>query len=143
MVVAIGQERRPVPHDGVEVLRSGCASVERLHRPPAAHDPRQFRVCVGIAADGSEGGTGIAGAGEVAAGVLEARHHRMDVRVLESGQQEPAGEVDDLGAGADQLPDLVVADGRYPAPGNGDRRGSAARRVQGGNRSAREDQICG
>ena len=64
---------------------------------------------------------------DVAAQHLDAGHHRVHVRVLEAGHEQPAGEVDDLGRGADELAHLVVgADGHDAPAGDGDgaRRGA-------------------
>ena len=52
---------------------------------------------------------------EVALEHVDARRYRMDVRVLEPGDQHPPGEVDHLGPRADGGSDVVVrADERDP-----------------------------
>lgn len=67
----------------------------------------------------------------------------MDVRVLEAGDEQPAGEVDDFGSGADQFAHLVVADGGDAVAGDGDGGGAAACGVHGEDRAAGEDEIGG
>ena len=38
--VAVGEEYRPVGNGGVEILRRWCSTIEELHRPASASDPR-------------------------------------------------------------------------------------------------------
>ena len=45
---------------------------------------------------------------QVALEHVHAATHRVDMRVLEPGHQHASGEVDDLGARSDGLPDVVV-----------------------------------
>ena len=83
-----------------------------------------------------------------------ARERRMNVRVLESGQQGPAAQVHHLGPAADQVGDAVVggvADGDDPVAAHGHRAGpvgpdpagtsAAARGISGVDGPAGEDHV--
>lgn len=94
---------------------------------------------VGVRADGGHGVLCRLRAGEIALGEFQARRDRVDVRVLESGQQEPPGQVHYLGARADQVVDLGVPHGGDPLAGDGHRgRGSA---LGGEHRAAGEEKV--
>ena len=54
VVVAVGQEHRPVGDDRVEVGRGRRAAGERRHRPAAAEDPGQLGVGGGVRRDRGE-----------------------------------------------------------------------------------------
>ncbi|WP_425558595.1 hypothetical protein [Kitasatospora albolonga] len=80
-------------------------------------------------------------AAQVALAELGAAEHRVDVRVLEAGDQQLALQVHHFGARADQLADLVVADGGDPLAGDGEAGGPGAGGVGGEHRAAGEDQV--
>jgi hypothetical protein len=69
---------------------------------------------------------------ELAAQSREAARQRMDVGVLEAGQDHPAGEVDDATTRPDQGLDLERRPDRDDPPGaDGDRLGDPAGRIVG------------
>ena len=82
------------------------------------------------------------GVGEVAQAEFEAGALRVDVGVLEAGQQQPPGQVDDFGARADQLEHLVVADGGDPPVAHGHGGGAAAGGIDGVHGTAGEDEVA-
>jgi hypothetical protein len=100
VVVAAGQEHRPVPDHGVEVGGERSGRPERGHRPAAAEHP-PGPGARGVAAHRVEVLGRLAELGEVAPVALEPGLHGMHVRVLEARQHQPPVEVDDLGAPAD------------------------------------------
>lgn len=63
--------------------------------------------------------------------------------VLEAGNEQLTGEVDDFGPRTDQFTHLVVADGGDAVAGDGHRGGAAAGRVHGEDGAAGEDEIGG
>jgi hypothetical protein len=80
---------------------------------------------------------------EVAQAQGGAAEDGMDVRVLETREQELAGQVDDLGAGSDQVLHVgVAADRGDPAAGDSDGGGPGACRVDREARAAGEDEVC-
>nr|BFE72948.1 hypothetical protein GCM10020092_062490 [Actinoplanes digitatis] len=66
--------------------------------------------------------------------------HRVAVRVLEAGQQQPPAQVDDLGTGPGELGQLVAADGQDPALAHGER-GGAPGGLAGQHGAAGEQQV--
>lgn len=83
----------------------------------------------------------LVGLREMALAQLDAGAERVDVGVLETGQQHLPGQVHDLGAGPDQLPYLVVADGGDAAVAHGHRGGPAEDGVDGVHRAAGKDEV--
>ncbi len=140
-MVPVGEVDRTVRDDGVEQLPGRQTALEALHRPAAAGDPLLVGVGVGVGADPLQVVGHPDGSGEVADGQLGAAEDGVDVRVLEARQQQLAGEVDDLGVRADQVPDLVVADRGDPAAGDGQTGRPGAGGVAGVHGAAGEDQI--
>ena len=87
----------------------------------------------GVLGDDVEALLGRRGAVQLALQHGEAAHHRVDVGVLEAGEQQATGEVDDLGVGSGQLGELVVGpDGGDPPAGHRDRRRDRACPRRGG-----------
>ncbi len=97
VVVAVGQEHRPVRHDPVEHCRGRDAAGEGIHRPAATDDPLGIGIRQGVRRDGVDVVVEVVPAGEVAGVHLEAGLDRVDVGVLESRQHPGAVEVHDLG----------------------------------------------
>ena len=119
--VTVGQEDRAVRHHGIEGLPGWSAAGEELHGPAASDDPFEIGVGVGVLGDDVEALLGRRGAVQLALQHRQAAHDGVHVRVLESGEQQPAGEIDDLGIRAGQLRQLVVgADGGDATVGDGD-----------------------
>ena len=82
------------------------------------------------------------GAVQLALTHREAAHHGMDVRVLEAGEEEAAGEVDDVGVGSGQRGELGLGpERRDPSLHHGHR--SADRGVRAGvkHRSTGEERV--
>ncbi len=129
VVVAVGQERGAVGHDGVEVGRRRGAAREGRHRPAAAEHPRPV-VTGGVRRDRGEEVVARAALREVAPQHLEAALDRVAVGVGEAGRDEAAGQVDHLDqpllgpdaapGGADAADDAVldqeVVPRQVPAP---------------------------
>ncbi len=143
VVVAVDQAGGAVRDGRVELLPGGGAAVEGVHGPAAAGDPVVCGVRVGIGPYGRDSGGGVAGAGEVALGEFLPGGDRVDVGVLEAGEQEASGEVHHLGARADEFAYLVMADGGDPVAGDGDRRRAGAGGVRRVDGTAGEDEIGG
>lgn len=74
---------------------------------------------------------------------FEARALRVDVGVLEAGEQQLACQVDDFGVRADELAHLVVADGGDPPVAHGHGGGPAAGGIDGVHGTAGEDEVRG
>lgn len=71
-----------------------------------------------------------------------AGEHRVHVRVLEARRQQPAGEVDDVGAGSGQVAQDVVGSDRRDLPvADGDARADRARRPGGEDATADEERV--
>ena len=100
VVVAVGQERRPVRDDPVEVGGGGGAAREGRHRPAAAEDPGPVGVRGGVRRDRGEVVLAGRALGQVAADPLQPALHRVHVGVDEAGRQQAAGQVDHPGARA-------------------------------------------
>lgn len=67
---------------------------------------------------------------------------RVDVGILEAGDEQPTGEVDHLGTRADEFPQLVMADSDDPLPHDSDSgrpRASGVAEVDG---ATDEEQVC-
>src|SRR4029079_12926910 len=67
--------------------------------PP--HDPGQVRVCLGVGPDRLQHAVAPARAKHVALELVATAFDRMDVRILEAREEEPAREIDDAGARTD------------------------------------------
>ena len=143
VAVAVRQVDRAVRGDLVQ--RRGCRDTagERLHRPAAAGDPAVAGVALDVVADDREVLRQRDRAGQVAPAQLIACENRMHVRVDEARQQRAAGQVDDLGAGADGGPGVRVRLDRDDAPGP-DPHGRAGREelVAVEDRAVAEGQVC-
>lgn len=130
VVVPVGQVHRPVRDDRVQQLLRRRAPRERLHRPAAAEDPLPLRMRVGVGPHGGHGRLRRRRAGQIAPGQFEPGRHRVDVRVLEAGQQQPPREVDHLRTGPGEFAQPGVTDGGDPVAGDG----------HGGRRTALGDE---
>ncbi|GAA3146279.1 hypothetical protein GCM10017687_74030 [Streptomyces echinatus] len=139
VVVPVGQIHRPVRDDGVQQLLRRRTARERLHGPAAAEDPLPLRMGVGVGAYGGHGLLGRRPSGQIALGQFEPGRHRMDVRVLEAGQQQPAGQVHHLGARPGEFAHLRVSDGGDPVAGDGHGGGGTA--LGGEDGAAGEEQV--
>jgi len=142
VVVAVGQEYRTIGHQVVERRRCRHATGKGRHRPAATQDPLLIRVVGGIGGDHGLVLAHVVGVGQVAAQQLHAATDGVNVGVLETGDQQPTGEVDHLGSRTDQRSDIDRSD-RNDAPAQ-DRHGVGTRthRVCGEHRPAGEHQIC-
>jgi hypothetical protein len=116
VVVAVGQIHRPVRYDRVQQRLRRRTALEGLHGPAAAGDPLSVGVRVGVRPNDGKRVPGRLRPGQVALGELQARRHRVDVRVLEPGQEQPSGEIDHFGPRADQFVYLGVPE--LTEPGN-------------------------
>ncbi len=143
--VTVRQERRAIGHDGVEVLCRRCASGERRHLPSAPEDPLVVRVRGRIPGDPVEVLLAGGQSGQIAAEHVQPAPHRVHVRVLETGHQQSAGEVDHLGLRPDQRRDVVPHRADEPVR-HGDRVRRGARGIGEEHppsaHATREDQIC-
>jgi len=142
-VVAVGQEDGAVGDDRVEGLGGGGAAGKRLQGPAAAGDPLDVRVPVGVLPDPAQVLGGVDGVGEVAQAEFESGALRVDVCVLEAGEQQLAFQVHDFGARADQLAHLVMADGDDPPVAYGHGGGAAAGGIDGVHGTAGQDEVRG
>lgn len=142
-MVAVDEVGGAVGYGGVEQVPGRGAALEGVHGPAAAGDPSTVGVAVGVGAYGGDGGRCRTGVREVALGHLQSGGDRVDVGVLEAGDEQAACEVDDLRPRADELADLVVADGGDPVAGDGDRGGTGAGRVHREDGAAGEDEVGG
>ncbi len=104
VMVGVPQHDRTIGDHGVERRGRGDASFEGLHGPAGARDPRLVGP-IHVFADCAQIGLfGVRRLEEMAGDEFEAGHRRMNVRVLESRQQRPALEVDDVGGQRCQVP---------------------------------------
>jgi hypothetical protein len=133
--VPVRQEHGPIRNDRVQIVFRWASAREHVHRPPAPEDPRLLPVGFGVRGDRRQ----VAGLRiqvvQVALEHVDPGGHRMDVRVLEPGDEHPAGEVDHLGPSADGGTDVVVG------PNEGDP--PVAHRHGLGPRSRRVDRVDG
>jgi len=136
-VLAVNQYDRSFRDDGVEQPAVGEAAREGVQGPAAAGEPLEPGVRPGVRGDGVEAAHDGAGAGEIAAVELDAAADGVDVRVLETGQQQAAAQVDDFGARADQR-SRIVADGGDPIAADGHEADPAAGGEHG---AAGEDEV--
>jgi hypothetical protein len=98
VMVPVRQEHRPVRDNPVEACGSGCSAWEGGHGPPAAENPRSFGVRLRVSADRIEvEPLDVVGSAQVAADALQASLDRVDVRIDESRDDEPACSIDDRG----------------------------------------------
>ena len=112
VVVAVGERDRTTGHDLVELGGGRQAAGERRHRPAAALDPVEVGVGAGVVGDVAEVGAALERqAAQVAPEPLEPALHRVDVRVGEAREEQPAIEVHDLRTGRRR----VVTDRGDPA----------------------------
>ncbi len=142
VVVAVRQVDRAVRDDPVEQPGGGHATREALHRPAAAGDPLLIGVRGGVRADPGQVLVQVGRPGQVALAHLHPAEDGVDVRVLETGDQQPPGQVDHLGPRAAQVVQVVadredapVLDGHRGRPGPG--------RVGGEHRATGEEQVGG
>ena len=142
VVVAVGQEHRPVGDHLVEVLLGGHAAGEHVHAPAAAGDPGGAGVAAGVGADRRQVALPGVLAGQVALAALQPAAGRVHVRVLEPGQQHPPAQVDHLGARAHVGPHFRVgAHRRDPAILDRDRLRPGPCGVHGVHRSPGQHQV--
>ena len=106
--VTVRQERRTIGDDGVERLLRRCPAGEHVHVPAAAEDPRRVGVGRRVLRDHPLVRVEDVELGQVAAEHLETAPRRVDVRVLESGQQHASGEVHHLGVRAAPRANVLV-----------------------------------
>ncbi|GAA3421568.1 hypothetical protein GCM10018952_68640 [Streptosporangium vulgare] len=104
VVVALDQVDRAV--DDVELGAVRQAAGEGRHVPAAAVDPLVARVGGGVGGDPLQIPRQAVDPGQVAPGPLQARLHRVEVRVGEPGGEQPAVQVDGLVAGGGQARDV-------------------------------------
>ena len=90
VVVAVGQEHRPVRHHGVEVGGERRAARERRHRPAAAEDPLDVGAAVGVRADRGEVLLAGVELRQVAPEPLQPALDRVHVRVGEARGEQAA-----------------------------------------------------
>ena len=142
VAVLVREEHRAVGHDRVQRLAGrGAAGVVR-HPPAATDDPLELGVSGGVRRDPRQGLVGGHGVVQVAAQQVDAAHDRVDVGVLEAGDQQPAVEVDDLGRGADELAQLVVGPhGGDASAAHGDACGHGLRRRGGEDPPVHEERV--
>ena len=105
-MVPVGQEHRPAPGRFDQVGRRGHTAGERLHGPAATQDPVIRAERAGAVRDDPQVPGPVARAGQVAAQALQPAADRVDVRVAERGDGQPAAQVDDPGARAHLRPGL-------------------------------------
>jgi hypothetical protein len=108
VMVAVGQEHRSVRHDRVEVGRDRRTARKGGHGPPAAEDPREIGVGVGVRLDRGEVVLARRSLREVATGAFEPALHGVHVGVDEPGTDQATRHVDDARTGRY----VDVADGR-------------------------------
>ncbi len=126
--VAVEQEHRAVGDDRVQVLLARCAAREVLHGPAAAEDPGLLGVGVGVGGDGVQVGVPPLQVVQPQPEPVASGERRVDVGVLEAGQQQPAGRAHHAGGGSGQARELGLgADGRDPAVPDGHGGREAAR----------------
>ena len=108
MPVPVRQEHGAVRNDRVQIVLRRASAWEHVHGPPAPEDPPLVGVGFGVRGDRRQV-TGLRiQIVQVALEHVDAGGHRMDVRVLEAGEEHPAGQVDHLGPSADGGTDVVV-----------------------------------
>ena len=108
VAVPVGQEHRTVGHDRVEHVLRGRAAREHVHRPPAAEDPRRVGMRLGVRPDARS----YSSASRRRAGRTGACRARRATGCTwaswKPGTSMPPAQVDDLGARADQVADVLV-----------------------------------
>lgn len=143
VVVAVGQEDGPVGTIASRAAAVGAppGKASRDQPPPVIHS-----------ASGCSSAYARIRRRYSAGSPVSARWHRpssgpaplwVDMGVLEAGQQQLPGEVDDLGAGADECVHLVVADGGDPPAVHGHGGGTAAGGIDGVDGPTGEDEVGG
>jgi len=140
--VPVGQEDGTIRDDRVQSVLRRASTWEHVHGPPAPEDPRLLRVGVGVGDDRLQ----VVGLRvqivQVAPEHVDAGGYRMDVRVLEPGDEHPAGEVDHLGRVADGGTDVVVGpDEGDPPIAHRDGLRPRSRRVHGVDGAVHEDEV--
>ena len=142
MPIPVREEDRPVGNDRVQVaLRRGPAG-ERVHPPAAAQDPFLVGMRLRVAGDALEALLPGRGPVQVAPDLHEAAARRMQMRILEAGQEHAIAQIDHVRLGPAQCLDLRARTDRCDAPRpNGDRLGPAPGGVHRVDASAREDEI--
>ncbi len=124
VAVPVGEEGGAVGHESVEHLDRRAGAVEPILRPPTTRDPLPLRVVTGIGGDDRAGRLEVGGVEEIAGQELGSTVVGVDVGIGESGGEEAAFQVDDVGprqvAGhVPFVPDrrhLPVFDGHRPGP---------------------------
>jgi hypothetical protein len=140
VMVPVGQIDRSVGDDGVQQLLRRRTALEGLHRPAASGDPLPLRMRGGVRAHGGHRLLRCLGPGQVALGEFETGRDRVDVRVLEAGQQQPPRQVDHFGPGPSEVQDLVVSYGGDAVAGDG--HGGRGAALGGEDGAAGEDEVC-
>ena len=141
VVVPVRQEHGPVLDHGVEGGRSRQTAGERLQRPAATGDPRVLRVGTGVVADRRQVLLRALERAEIAPAQFKSAEDRVDVGVLEAGDEQPPGQVDPLGPRAGQVPG-PRADREDPAVPDRHRLADRPGRAVGGeHRPVVEEQV--
>ena len=144
MAVAVREDGRPIGDDPIEVLAARRAVLEIGHVPAAADDPWEIRVRRGVGSDRRQDAVPAARLANVALELIDPAADRMDVGVLEAGQEEPARQVDDPRLRADVFSDLGRGPDRDdPLASDGDGCGPRLRGVDGMDVAAGEHEVGG
>ena len=142
VTVAVRQDHRSIRHDRVDVLLGGTAAWKDVLRPASAQDPGLVRMRSRVRGDRLEVRLLRVEVVLVALQHVDAAAHGVHVRILEPRDEHATGEVDHLGAVADQVADLVVGadrDDRAVAHRHGSR--PRSRRIDGVHIAVDEDQV--
>ena len=107
VVVAVGDEDRPVRDDRVELGRCRYAAAEVRQAPAAADDPLDVGVFVGVLLDHAHRLPTPPGVRQVALRPLHPGLGRVNVRVREAREQQPTSEVGYFRRRDGQLPNLL------------------------------------
>lgn len=142
MPVPVRQEHGAVWNDRVQIVFRRASAREHVHGPPAPEDPLLVRVGFGVRGDRRQ----VAGLRiqvvQVALEHVDPGGNRVDVRVLEPGDEHPAGEVDHLGPAADGGTDVVVGpDESDPPVAHRDGLRPGSRRVHRVDGAVHEDEV--
>ena len=106
MAVPVGEEGGPIGHDRVEILAARRAVREVGHVPAATDDPRLVGMSVHVGSNRRKHALPPARLADIALEAVDAAPERVDMDVLEAGQEEPSAKVDDARPRPDQLADL-------------------------------------
>ena len=144
MAVAVRKEHRAVRHHGVQSCGGGDAPGEGRDRPPAAHDPWQVAVGCGVGLDSSQVFVDPGEVQQVALVHGRPGEERVDVGVLEPGEDQPAAEVDHFGPGRGRRPNFALAPHRrHPVALHQQRLGDRAPRLHRVHSASDEGDLVG